>query len=122
MASSRRTFSAALVDHYFAFVFFALILTHVAAAPFHKLIRNDGVFEGMATDFTLASQSDGAGHFAGNGGMTDTTAPSVAHRFSPMSVKGQSDVIAPGKNILLRLQRSSGFIAENVRIAVYCAR
>lgn len=31
-----------------AFVFFALILLHVAAALFHALIRHDGVFESMA--------------------------------------------------------------------------
>lgn len=36
--------------HYFlAFAFFALILGHVSAILFHKLIRNDGVFETMAT-------------------------------------------------------------------------
>ena len=33
---------------YFAFVFFALVLMHVAAALFHALIRRDGVFEAMA--------------------------------------------------------------------------
>jgi cytochrome b561 len=33
---------------YFAFVFFALILLHVAAALFHALIRRDGVFDAMA--------------------------------------------------------------------------
>ena len=33
---------------YLAFVFFALILLHVAAALFHALIRRDGVFEAMA--------------------------------------------------------------------------
>src|SRR3984893_16386833 len=33
---------------YLAFVFFALILMHVAAALFHALIRQDGVFESMA--------------------------------------------------------------------------
>ncbi len=32
---------------YFAFVFFALILLHVAAALFHALIRRDGVFDAM---------------------------------------------------------------------------
>jgi cytochrome b561 len=32
-----------------AFVFFALILLHVAAALFHALIRRDGVFEAMAS-------------------------------------------------------------------------
>jgi cytochrome b561 len=34
---------------YLAFVFFALILLHVAAALFHALIRRDGVFEAMAS-------------------------------------------------------------------------
>jgi cytochrome b561 len=34
---------------YLAFAFFALILTHVAAALFHALIRRDGVFETMAS-------------------------------------------------------------------------
>jgi cytochrome b561 len=35
--------------YYLAFAFFALILMHVSAILFHKLIRNDGVFETMAT-------------------------------------------------------------------------
>jgi cytochrome b561 len=35
--------------YYLAFVFFALILLHVAAALFHKLVRHDGVFEAMAS-------------------------------------------------------------------------
>ncbi len=34
---------------YLAFVFFALILLHVAAALFHALVRRDGVFESMAS-------------------------------------------------------------------------
>src|SRR5580692_6281803 len=34
--------------YYLAFAFFALILLHVAAILFHKLIRRDGVFETMA--------------------------------------------------------------------------
>jgi cytochrome b561 len=34
--------------YYLAFVFFAIILMHVAAILFHKLIRRDGVFETMA--------------------------------------------------------------------------
>jgi cytochrome b561 len=35
--------------HYtLAFAFFAVILMHVAAILFHKLIRNDGIFETMA--------------------------------------------------------------------------
>jgi cytochrome b561 len=33
---------------YLGFVFFALILMHVAAALFHALVRRDGVFETMA--------------------------------------------------------------------------
>jgi cytochrome b561 len=33
---------------YLAFVFFALILLHVAAALFHAFVRRDGVFEAMA--------------------------------------------------------------------------
>jgi cytochrome b561 len=39
--------------HYLlAFAFFAFILMHVSAILFHKLIRNDGVFETMATTVT----------------------------------------------------------------------
>ncbi|MCB8880656.1 cytochrome b [Acidisoma cellulosilytica] len=34
--------------HYLAFVFFALILLHLAAALFHALVRRDGVFATMA--------------------------------------------------------------------------
>ncbi len=34
---------------YLAFVFFALILVHIAAAFFHLLVRKDGVFETMAS-------------------------------------------------------------------------
>jgi cytochrome b561 len=34
--------------HYLAFAFFGFILMHVAAILFHKLVRNDGVFEAMA--------------------------------------------------------------------------
>jgi cytochrome b561 len=34
--------------HYLAFAFFGLILMHVSAILFHKLIRNDGIFEAMA--------------------------------------------------------------------------
>jgi cytochrome b561 len=33
---------------YLAFVFFALILLHIAAALFQALIRRDGVFDAMA--------------------------------------------------------------------------
>jgi cytochrome b561 len=39
--------------YYLAFVFFALILGHVAGILFHKLVRNDGIFETMAPDITL---------------------------------------------------------------------
>jgi cytochrome b561 len=35
--------------YYLAFAFFALILLHLAAALFHKLVRHDGVFEAMAS-------------------------------------------------------------------------
>lgn len=35
---------------YLAFLFFALILLHVAAALFHALVRQDGVFEAMGPD------------------------------------------------------------------------
>ena len=38
--------------HYLAFAFFAVILMHVAAILFHKLIRNDGIFETMAPVLT----------------------------------------------------------------------
>jgi cytochrome b561 len=38
--------------YYLAFAFFAVILMHVSAILFHKLIRNDGVFETMATTLT----------------------------------------------------------------------
>jgi cytochrome b561 len=34
---------------YLAFLFFALILMHLAAALFHALIRRDGVFDSMAS-------------------------------------------------------------------------
>ncbi|HTH99725.1 MAG TPA: cytochrome b/b6 domain-containing protein [Acidisoma sp.] len=34
---------------YLAFLFFALILLHLAAALFHALVRRDGVFEAMAS-------------------------------------------------------------------------
>ncbi|TCL65244.1 cytochrome b [Rhizobium sp. BK251] len=33
---------------YLAFLFFALVLMHIAAALFHALVRRDGVFEAMA--------------------------------------------------------------------------
>jgi cytochrome b561 len=33
---------------YLAFVFFALVLLHLAAALFHALVRHDGVFQSMA--------------------------------------------------------------------------
>lgn len=38
--------------YYLAFAFFAIILMHVAAILFHKLIRRDGVFETMAPQLT----------------------------------------------------------------------
>ena len=38
--------------YYLAFAFFAVILMHVAAILFHKLIRNDGIFETMAPVLT----------------------------------------------------------------------
>src|SRR5271154_7296240 len=38
--------------YYLAFAFFGLILMHVAAILFHKLIRNDGIFETMAPVLT----------------------------------------------------------------------
>jgi cytochrome b561 len=34
--------------HYLAFVLFAVVLLHAAAALFHALVRHDGVFETMA--------------------------------------------------------------------------
>jgi cytochrome b561 len=34
--------------HYLAFVFFAVILVHIAGGLFHALVRRDGVFEAMA--------------------------------------------------------------------------
>ena len=40
--------------YYLAFAFFGLILMHVPAILFHKLVKNDGVFEAMA----LASSDD----------------------------------------------------------------
>jgi cytochrome b561 len=39
--------------HYLAFVFFALILLHVAAALLHALVRRDGVFESMGPATSL---------------------------------------------------------------------
>src|SRR6202789_1058503 len=38
--------------YYLAFAFFAIILMHVAAILFHKLVRRDGVFETMAPVLT----------------------------------------------------------------------
>jgi cytochrome b561 len=38
--------------YYLAFAFFGLILMHVAAILFHKLIRNDGIFETMVPSAT----------------------------------------------------------------------
>jgi cytochrome b561 len=44
--------------HYFlGFAFFGLILMHVAALLFHKLVRKDGVFEAMAPSF-ISHQAD----------------------------------------------------------------
>jgi cytochrome b561 len=37
---------------YLAFVFFAVVLMHVAAALFHALVRRDGVFEAMGPRLT----------------------------------------------------------------------
>jgi cytochrome b561 len=34
--------------HYLAFVFFALVLLHLAAALYHALVRRDGVFDAMS--------------------------------------------------------------------------
>ena len=42
--------------YYLAFAFFGLILMHVSAILFHKLIRNDGVFETMASVSTRDQQ------------------------------------------------------------------
>ncbi len=38
--------------HFLAFVFFAFILMHIAGILFHKLVRNDGIFEMMAPVLT----------------------------------------------------------------------
>jgi cytochrome b561 len=38
--------------HFLALAFFGLILMHVAALLFHKLVRKDGIFEAMAPSFT----------------------------------------------------------------------
>jgi cytochrome b561 len=43
---------------YLAFVFFALILMHLAAALFHALVRRDGVFESMAPELSPALPHD----------------------------------------------------------------
>ena len=37
---------------YLAFVFFAVVLMHLAAALFHALVRRDGVFEAMGPRLT----------------------------------------------------------------------
>ena len=42
---------------YLAFLFFALILMHLAAALFHALIRRDGVFDSMASLSTHAESA-----------------------------------------------------------------
>jgi cytochrome b561 len=45
--------------HYFlGFAFFGLILSHVAALLFHKLVRKDGVFETMAPSFTAHTTNE----------------------------------------------------------------
>ena len=45
--------------HYvLGFAFFALILMHVAALLFHKLVRKDGVFETMAPSFPSTGPSE----------------------------------------------------------------
>jgi cytochrome b561 len=45
--------------HYLlAFAFFALILMHIAALLFHKLVRKDGVFETMKPSFTAQHAAD----------------------------------------------------------------
>jgi cytochrome b561 len=38
--------------HYLAFAFFGVILAHIAGILFHKLVRNDGIFETMAPVIT----------------------------------------------------------------------
>ncbi len=43
---------------YLAFLFFALILMHVAALLFHKFVRKDGVFEAMAPVLTSNQQKE----------------------------------------------------------------
>jgi cytochrome b561 len=43
---------------YLAFIFFALILMHLAAALFHALVRRDGVFESMAPELSPALPHD----------------------------------------------------------------
>jgi cytochrome b561 len=49
---------------YLAFVFFALVLMHLAAALFHALVRRDGVFETMAS-FGHRQTADSDGRFSG---------------------------------------------------------
>jgi len=43
---------------YLAFAFFALVLMHVAAALFHALVRQDGVFDSMAPELSRALPHD----------------------------------------------------------------
>ena len=45
---------------YLAFALFALILLHVAAALYHALVRNDGVFETMASVSVAGEEGQGA--------------------------------------------------------------
>jgi cytochrome b561 len=39
-----------------AFVFFAIVLLHIAAALFHALVRRDGVFQAMTAGPTTDEQ------------------------------------------------------------------
>lgn len=49
---SPRLYSLLRNAHYLlAFAFFGLILMHFAAILFHKIVRNDGIFETMAPSF-----------------------------------------------------------------------
>lgn len=50
--------------YYLAFVFFALILLHVAAALFHAFIRHDGVFDAMAPVVNTTNTAQENDHFA----------------------------------------------------------
>jgi len=52
--AAKREPAYALVERafYLAFLFFALILMHLAAGLFHALIRRDGVFDAMGPTLT----------------------------------------------------------------------